>query len=132
MLDVGKACEELEFVLDRGARVICSRPGPLYGRSPADPYFDPFWSRVNETRIVVASHAIGGASPYDDMYEDAWCRPASSDHYDVSNLHQALFPGERPAMDTLTSKSSSRRSGSHHFLRKTWLVSATSSALTTC
>lgn len=37
------------------------------------------------------------------MYADSWARPASSDRYYTANLHQALFPGERPAMDTLTS-----------------------------
>ena len=102
MLDVTRACQELEFVLDRGARIICLRPGPLYGRSPADSYFDPFWARVNEAGIVVAYHAIGGASPYDDMYDNGWCRPASEDRFYVTNLRQALFPAERPAMDTIT------------------------------
>jgi len=102
MLDVTRACQELEFVLDRGARIICLRPGPLYGRSPADSYFDPFWARVNEAGIVVAYHAIGGASPYDDMYENGWSRPASEDRFYVTNLRQALFPAERPAMDTIT------------------------------
>ena len=103
MLDVDMAVAELELVLDAGARWICMRPGPLYGRSPADPYFDPFWARVNDAGITVGYHAIGGASPYDDMYRDSWCRPASGDKYYDANMRQALFPGERPAMDTLTS-----------------------------
>ena len=103
MLDVDQACKELELVLDAGARWICMRPGPLYGRSPADPYFDPFWSRVNEAGITVSYHAIGGTSPYDDMFAGAWSQPASGDKYYNANLRQALFPGERPAMDTLTS-----------------------------
>jgi predicted TIM-barrel fold metal-dependent hydrolase len=102
MLDIDKACEELDFVLDRGAKIVCLRPGPLYGRSPADPYFDPFWARINETGTVVGYHAIGGASPYDDMYEDAWCRPGAGDKAYDMNMRQGLFPGERPAMDTLT------------------------------
>jgi predicted TIM-barrel fold metal-dependent hydrolase len=102
MLDVEKACDELEFVQGRGARIICLRPGPLYGRSPADSCFDPFWARVNEAGTVVAYHAIGGASPYDDMYENGWCQPASRDRFYVTNLRQALFPAERPAMDTIT------------------------------
>ena len=102
MLDIDRACEELEFVLDRGARIVCLRPGPLYGRSPADPYFDPFWARVNEAGIVVGYHAIGGLSPYDDMFTNAWCQPGTGDRGYQQNLQQALFPGERPAMDTLT------------------------------
>jgi predicted TIM-barrel fold metal-dependent hydrolase len=103
MLDIDRAVIELEQVLADGARWVCLRPGPLYGRSPADPYFDPFWARVNEAGITVGYHAIGGASPYDDMYADAWCRPGSEDKSYNANLRQALFPGERPIMDTITS-----------------------------
>lgn len=102
MLDVDRACWELDAVLDAGARWICLRPGPLYGRSPADPYFDPFWGRVNDAGIVVGFHAIGGASPYDDMFAQFWRRTSSSDPGHDANLRQALFAGERPVMDTLT------------------------------
>ncbi len=101
MLDVERACAELQFVLDRGARIVCLRPGPWYGRSPADPHFDPFWARVNEARVTVGYHAIGGPSPYDDMFDDAWLRPGSGDRGYTANLRQALFPNERPAMDTI-------------------------------
>lgn len=102
MLEVEQACNELETVLAEGARIVCLRPGPWYGRSPADPYFDPFWARVNEAGIAVGFHAIGGPSPYDDMFEDAWSRPGTPDKAYMANLKQALFPGERPAMDTIT------------------------------
>ena len=30
--------------------------GPAYGRAPADPYFDPFWARVNEAGLAVVYH----------------------------------------------------------------------------
>lgn len=103
MLDIDRAIVELEQVLADGARWVCLRPGPLYGRSPADPYFDPFWARVNEAGVTVGYHAIGGPSPYDDMYADAWCRPAAEDKAYTANLRQAVFPGEKPIMDTITS-----------------------------
>ena len=48
LCDLDRAVSELEWVLARGAKAICLRAGPAYGRSPADPYFDPFWARVNE------------------------------------------------------------------------------------
>jgi len=57
LLDLEKAVDELEFVIERGARIVALRPGPAYGRSPADPYFDPFWARVNEAGICVVIHA---------------------------------------------------------------------------
>ncbi len=55
------AVAELEWALERGARVVCMRPaavwtpdGPL---APSDPVFDPFWARVNESGIAVVVHA---------------------------------------------------------------------------
>lgn len=60
--DVDFACEELEWALERDARVIVIRPaavvtpdlGPI---SPAHPRLDPFWARVNEAGITVVIHA---------------------------------------------------------------------------
>ena len=58
---VERAMEELEWVLERGARVILVRPAPVPGfmgpRSPALPEFDPFWARVAEADILVGMHA---------------------------------------------------------------------------
>jgi len=59
--DVDQAVEELEWCLDRGARVVSVRNGPVFTpvgtKSPADPVFDPFWARVAEAGVVVAPHA---------------------------------------------------------------------------
>jgi predicted TIM-barrel fold metal-dependent hydrolase len=61
LADIDVAVEELERALSLGARTICMRPaapttifGPL---TPGDPYFDPFWARVNEAGITVVVHA---------------------------------------------------------------------------
>jgi len=61
LCDVDWAVRELEWALDRGARVLCVRPaapitrdGP---RTPSDPVFDPFWARVQEAGITVVAHA---------------------------------------------------------------------------
>lgn len=58
---VDKAIEELEYVLERGARVILIRPAPVPGlfgkRSMALPEFDPFWAKVAEADILVGLHA---------------------------------------------------------------------------
>lgn len=54
--DLDLAVEELERVIDQGAKIINLRPGHAYGRSPGDPYFDPFWARVNEAKLSVAFH----------------------------------------------------------------------------
>jgi len=55
------AIAELEYVLERGARIILIRPAPVPGlrgpRSFALPEFDPFWKLVEDAGIVVGMHA---------------------------------------------------------------------------
>ena len=88
-------------MLNMGARTLCLRPGPVYGRSPADPYFDPFWARIREAGAVVLFHALGGPVPYPDGFKVMWTRPAD-DRVHMATLEATVFPFERPAMDTLT------------------------------
>jgi len=70
---VDKAVEELEWVLERGARVVLIRPAPAYGprgpRSFALPEFDPFWARVVEADVLVAMHSSD--SGY-ERYANEW------------------------------------------------------------
>ena len=58
---VDKAIEELEWVTERGAKIILVRPAPVPGfrgpRSFALPEFDPFWELVQEKDLVVGMHA---------------------------------------------------------------------------
>ncbi|MCK9902218.1 amidohydrolase [Parafrankia colletiae] len=69
---VERAIEELEWVLERGARVVLIRPAPVPGlrgaRSFGLPEFDPFWERVQEADILVALHSSD--SGYDRYYSD--------------------------------------------------------------
>ncbi len=71
--DLDGAVRELEWCLERGARVITIRNGPVFTasgrRSPADPAFDPFWARVQEAGIVVTTHA-GFEDGYTDVASD--------------------------------------------------------------
>ena len=59
---VDQAIEELEWVVERGAKAILVRPAPVpdFGgrrRSFALPEFDPFWEKVVEADVVVGMHA---------------------------------------------------------------------------
>ncbi len=58
---VERALEELEWVLERGARAVLVRPAPVPGlrgpRSFALPEFDPFWERVDRSGTLVVMHA---------------------------------------------------------------------------
>ncbi len=55
------ALAELDWVLERGAKIILIRPAPVPGwkgpRSFALPEFDPFWKRVEDAGLVVGMHA---------------------------------------------------------------------------
>ena len=61
LADPQRAVEEVEWALERGARIVHVRPAPVPmrdgSRSPGDPIFDPFWARVDEAGIAVAFHA---------------------------------------------------------------------------
>jgi predicted TIM-barrel fold metal-dependent hydrolase len=74
--DLDAAEAELEWVIDRGARVIGLRQGPVFTdsgwKSPADPIFDPFWARVAEAHLVLTLHP-GFDEGYRDV-EDAVAR----------------------------------------------------------
>ncbi len=59
---VDKAIEELEWVLERGARAILIRPAPVPGyngrrRSMALPEYDRFWTIVQDSGVLVGMHA---------------------------------------------------------------------------
>jgi predicted TIM-barrel fold metal-dependent hydrolase len=58
---VERALEELEWVLERGARAVLVRPAPVPGfrgpRSFALAEFDPFWERVAASGTLVVMHA---------------------------------------------------------------------------
>lgn len=58
---VDKAIAELEWCLERGAKVILVRPAPVPGfrgpRSFALPEFDPFWKVVEQSGVLVAMHS---------------------------------------------------------------------------
>jgi predicted TIM-barrel fold metal-dependent hydrolase len=70
---VERAIEELEWVVERGARVVLIRPAPVPGyrgpRSFGLPEFDPFWAKVVEADILVTLHSSD--SGY-DRYANEW------------------------------------------------------------
>jgi predicted TIM-barrel fold metal-dependent hydrolase len=73
LMDVGRAVRELEWALERGARIVHLRPAPVPtpggSRSPGHADYDPFWARVGEAGVTVAFHA--GDSGY-GRYAAAW------------------------------------------------------------
>jgi predicted TIM-barrel fold metal-dependent hydrolase len=101
LLDVDLACRELHRVLDLGARMIHLSAGPVAGKSPADPHFDPFWSIVNEARIPVVFH-IGDAG-YNELFGAAWGENPTPRVREMSAFQWAFLHGDLPLMQTLGS-----------------------------
>lgn len=100
---VDEARRELEYVLDKGAKVILIKPAPAYGRfgwrSPALPEFDPFWNDVQSANVPVVMH---GSQPplqeYVDMFE-----PQSTSNFFAKSAFKHTVLGHREIADMLTS-----------------------------
>jgi predicted TIM-barrel fold metal-dependent hydrolase len=98
--DLDLAVKELDFVLARGARFILLSTGPAYGRSPGDPYFDPFWARVNEAKATVAYHIT--ENYYNANLAPAWGHDPDPIHFRMSAWQWQNTYGERPITETLS------------------------------
>ena len=71
---VSEAIKELEWVVERGAKIILIRPAPVPGyegvRSFALPEFDPFWAKVVELDVTVGLHSSDdGLTRYFNLWE---------------------------------------------------------------
>ncbi len=103
---VDKAIEELEWVLERGARVILIRPAPVPGfqgpRSFALAEFDPFWERVQEADILVGMHASdSGYQRYLNEWEGV--RDEFTPFTGQSGFDAIVGHAGRPIIDTMAS-----------------------------
>jgi len=113
LVDRDWAIEELERIAALGARCAYVMMGPINGRSPADPYFDPFWARVEETGIYPVFHIAyegfvhlygvhWGEDPHRSIVEYSpfqhcicWGERIVADHFAALVLHNLFgrFPG---------------------------------------
>jgi predicted TIM-barrel fold metal-dependent hydrolase len=100
MADVGHMCSELEWALDRDARVVCMRPAAATlatgRRSPFHTDFDPFWARVDESGITVVVHA--GDSGYSSQ---GWAPDDTFGGFQGGGPTVRAFAIERAAHDFL-------------------------------
>ena len=101
LFDLAAGIAELERVLAAGARFIVLTPGPPSPeRSPAEPYYDPFWARCEEAGVNVVFHI--GRTPFSEMYNVPWgLRPHPPSHRHTL-MEWALSFTERPVVDTIT------------------------------
>ncbi|HEU5083741.1 MAG TPA: amidohydrolase family protein [Acidimicrobiales bacterium] len=100
---VEKAIEELEWVVERGAKVVLIRPAPVPGfrgtRSFALPEFDPFWKRVTELDILVALHSSD--SGYDQIAN--WWEGSDQEMLPFQPAAFRMLSSWRPIEDSVAS-----------------------------
>ena len=101
LMDTQRAVEELEWCLERDARIVILRAAPVSGAgetsSPGDPRHDPFWARVNEAGICVGFHA--GDSGY-GAYAAEWEAQGDMEAFRHNTFGNVTQPG-RSTYDTL-------------------------------
>jgi predicted TIM-barrel fold metal-dependent hydrolase len=101
-----EAIKELEWVLERGAKIILIRPAPVPGfrgpRSFALPEFDPFWELVQESDVVVGMHASdSGYQRYINEWEGI--RDEMTPFTGGSGFAAIVGHAGRPIVDTMAS-----------------------------
>ncbi len=98
---VDKAIEELEWVLERGAKTVLIRPAPVPGfrgsRSFGYPEFDPFWQAVVDADILVSMHSSdSGYTRYSQRLD----RPEEMLPFRLDSFRY-MTGGHRPIEDTM-------------------------------
>ncbi len=99
LYSVDWAIRELEWAIERGARLVTMRNGPVYTptgtTSPAAAEYDPFWARAEEAGILVAPHA--GDDGY-DFLSDMW-EPGASFRILFNSPMKKLVASQRAVPD---------------------------------
>ena len=98
---VEKAIEELEWVLERGAKTVLIRPAPVPGfrgsRSFGYPEFDPFWQAVVDADILVSMHSSDSGYT---RYTNDWTGPSEMLPFRLDSFRY-MTGGHRPIQDTM-------------------------------
>lgn len=95
------ALRELEFILEKGAKVALIKPAPVNTyrgwRSPALPEFDPFWREVEAAGLPIVIH---GSQPPLEEYVDKWEPPHTNSAFDMSTFKRVVL-GHRDISDMM-------------------------------
>jgi predicted TIM-barrel fold metal-dependent hydrolase len=92
-----RGVQEVDRILDDGARAVHLRTGPQGRRSPGDPYFDPVWARLNEAGTVLVLHSC--RTDYEERISP-WWEDSEPLHARSAFKHLQSF-SDRPVMDTI-------------------------------
>ncbi|MEE2732048.1 MAG: amidohydrolase family protein [Pseudomonadota bacterium] len=101
LADIDWAVKELDWAIKNGAKTVLVRPAPVPGingtRSPGFEEFDPFWARINESKIFVSMHASD--SGY-DRFVRMWVGGNEYKPFKPSAFSHILKPAARVIADT--------------------------------
>ena len=99
-----RAIEELDWIIERGAKTFLLRPAPVAGfisrRSPFLAEFDPFWARVAESGILCTMHSSDSGYA---RYANEWEGSRGEFLPFQPSAFRGLVTGHRPIMDAMFS-----------------------------
>lgn len=115
LADLDEGVVEFERLVRAGARFVVLTAGPIAGKSPGHPDFDPFWARCAEARVNVVFHI--GRTPFSDIYNTPWGLRSHPPSHRHSLMEYYLSFTERPIADTITALIADNTFGRHPDLR---------------
>ena len=106
LADPEAAVREIDWVLDRNARIVHVRPAPVptggaSGRSLGDKIHDPVWARLAEADLPVAFHL--GDSGYNAMLGAPWGGAEEFAPFREPDLLGQVIIGDRAIHDAMAS-----------------------------
>jgi predicted TIM-barrel fold metal-dependent hydrolase len=106
LADPAAAIEEIDRVLERGARVVHMRPAPVptgaaKGRSLGHKAHDPVWARLVEANVPVAFHL--GDSGYNALLGAPWGGAEDFAPFREPDVLGQVIIGDRAIHDTMAS-----------------------------
>ena len=100
--DNKRTVEQLEWMFERGCKAVSILPGPAYGRSPADPHYDPIWRCIESAGAVVAMHINEAIPGYKSSRSAMWGEDPNPSFYTQSAWQWMWAYGETPSLETFT------------------------------
>jgi predicted TIM-barrel fold metal-dependent hydrolase len=105
LADPDAAVDEVERLIEAGARIVHMRPAPVPGengtsRSFGDELHDPVWARLAEASIPVAFHL--GDSGY-NRFAAAWGASATFEGFGKTDVLSKILVSDRAIHDTIAS-----------------------------
>jgi predicted TIM-barrel fold metal-dependent hydrolase len=105
LADPDAAIDEVERLIEAGARIVHMRPAPVPGengtsRSFGDELHDPVWARLAEASIPVAFHL--GDSGY-NRFAAAWGASATFEGFGKTDVLSKILVSDRAIHDTIAS-----------------------------